>query len=236
MTDANKSALALPPDQRNLHWKSSNIGAKLLGKMGWKDGQAVGKMRRRLDETDAAAAGDRTTAPAAAAAAVGRHVSSEGLRIARRAEGLGVGAERAARAPSAVHGGSGDVHRDFASVLARLNNGAGDGDGDSSSSRQRIREGKRKKKQKKQAQQQPTSISLPTNKTTCHKVRRAKFQEKTEEDMRCIFGSTSLALPPVVVSDHSSSGGGDGSRKRRKSKKTSDDGESRQRKKTKQSD
>jgi hypothetical protein len=233
MTDANKSALALPPDQRNLHWKSSNIGAKLLGKMGWKDGQAVGKMRRRLDETDAAAAGDRTTAPAAAAAAVGRHVSSEGLRIARRAEGLGVGAERAARAD----GGSGDVHRDFASVLARLNSGGGGGgDGDSSSSRERIREGKRQKKQKKRAQQQPKSISLPTNKTTCHKVRRAKFQEKTEEDMRCIFGSTSLALPPVVVSDHSSSGGGDGSRKRRKSKKTSDDGESRQRKKTKQSD
>jgi hypothetical protein len=215
-------------DYRNLQWKSNNIGAKLLGKMGWKDGQAVGK-RQRVD-----AASTTTSSGDGGGGQGGKHVSSEGLRVAKRAEGLGVGAERTRQA--SIHGST-DVHRDFATVLARLNSQRGSEDGDSSSSSRRKR--REKKRKKKESKKESKSISLPTNKTTCRKVRHAKFQEKTEEDMKCIFGSASLGFSPpaAVVSDQSSSSGGvvgGSSERKKKSKRKSSGGEAEPRKKKKQ--
>jgi hypothetical protein len=232
------------PDQRNLQWKSNNIGAKLLGKMGWKDGQAVGKRQRvttantanKLD-SDVGLAG-KDGVPSCSSKG---HVSSEGLRIAKRAEGLGVGAERTRQA--SIHGST-DVFQDFATVLARLNSqcssdrgdgGGDDDDGDSGGSSRQERRGKERKSMQSK-KESSKSISLPTNKTTCHKVRRAKFQEKTEEDMKCIFGSKSVVFPAamVVVSDQSSSsagGGGCGSERKKKSKRKTLDNEDKRREK-----
>jgi hypothetical protein len=171
-------------DQRNLRWKSSNIGAKLLGKMGWKDGQAVGKRQRKAGDGDDGNGG-------------GSNVSSEGLRLKKRVDGLGVGAEKST--PSHALGNN-DLHADFSSVLASV-------------SQQNSTPSKISKKRKQEKKQ----LSLPRNKTTCHKVRRAKFQEKTEEDMKCIFGSSSIAFQ-VVTSGDSSTVSGEIEQKERKRK------------------
>jgi G-patch domain len=186
------SALTAPisssstPDQRNLQWKSSNIGAKLLGKMGWKDGQAVGKRQRQVGGGDDVNGG-------------GSNFSSEGLRLKKRIDGLGVGAEKSM--PSHALGNN-DLHADFSSVLASV----------SQHNSSLAKSSKKSKKEKK-------PLSLPKNKTTCHKVRRAKFQEKTEEDMKCIFGSSSIAFPVVTSGDSSAvSGEVELKKKKRKSK------------------
>jgi len=53
-------------DKRNQEWRKSNIGSKLLGKMGWKEGDGIGK----------------------------RNVNTVALRAVKRQEGLGIGAKR----------------------------------------------------------------------------------------------------------------------------------------------
>lgn len=133
-------------DTRNLEWKNSNVGAKLLQKMGWKEGQAVG---RRQDNTT--------------------NTSSEGLRLLKRNEGLGIGASS-----TTVNNNHHPVEH-FSSLLVQLNN-------EHTSSR-------RRNKKKRQT-------VLPTNKTTHHKVRQAKFQSKSQEDLKSIFGGVEF---PVVV-------------------------------------
>jgi G-patch domain len=179
------------PDQRNLQWKSSNIGAKLLGKMGWKDGQAVGKRQRHVGGGDDGNGG-------------ASNFSSEGLRLKKRIDGLGVGAEKSM--PSHALGNN-NLHADFSSVLASVSQEHNSSLAKSS---------KKKKKEKK-------PLSLPKNKTTCHKVRRAKFQEKTEDDLKCIFGSSSIAFPVVTSGDSSAvSGEIEQTVKKRKSKDKED--------------
>ena len=136
------SALAAPisssstPDQRNLQWKSSNIGAKLLGKMGWKDGQAVGKRQRKVGGGHDGNNGGQND------------VSSEGLRLKKRADGLGVGAEMSM--PSHALGNN-DLHADFSSVLASLS-----------------QHNPSPAKSSKKSKQDKKPLSLPKNKTTCH--------------------------------------------------------------------
>lgn len=53
-------------DNRNLEWKSNNVGAAMLQKMGWKEGQGIGRRSK-----------SGTTA----------------LRALKRQEGLGLGAK-----------------------------------------------------------------------------------------------------------------------------------------------
>jgi Pin2-interacting protein X1 len=53
-------------DNRNLEWRSSNIGSKMLEKMGWTEGKGIGK----------------------------RNVNTTALRAVKRLEGLGIGAKR----------------------------------------------------------------------------------------------------------------------------------------------
>ena len=53
-------------DTRNQEWRESNIGSKLLAKMGWKEGSGIGK----------------------------RNVNTTALRAVKRQEGLGIGAKR----------------------------------------------------------------------------------------------------------------------------------------------
>ena len=81
------------PDTRNLQWRSGNVGSKLLQKMGWKEGQGVGK-RQRNEET-----------------------SSEGLRVHLRPDELGIGAQRQSIYNTEDHGHV----QSFAAVLSKLN-------------------------------------------------------------------------------------------------------------------
>jgi len=154
-------------DTRNLHWKSNNVGLKMLEKMGWKDGQAVGK-RQRQDPLNA--------------------VSSEGLRVVKRSTGLGLGASAVAAKLRSSH------HTEhFCDLLKQLNQehkaaaAAQDGSTpNTATANAASSDSKKRKKRKTRAQAAPPV--LPTNKTTHHKVRQAKFQPRSADDLKCIFG------------------------------------------------
>lgn len=133
-------------DSRNLEWKDNNVGSKLLQKMGWKDGQGIGKRRLLKSESD---------------------VSSEGLRVRRRADGLGLGASSQAASQSST-----SPVADFADVLNKLQEEHG---------------AKRKKKTSKSG-----IVAMPTNKSTHARVRKAKFQAKSADDMKCIFAGADV--------------------------------------------
>jgi hypothetical protein len=141
-------------DTRNLAWLENNVGAKLLGKMGWKEGQGVGRQRRNNKDDD----NDDDQAV----------VCSEGIRVQKRQDGLGLGAKHILHMETSHT-------QDFHHLLQELKQHHGSGDESSN---------KRKKKRKSK-----TTV-LPTNKTTHHKVRHAKFQKKSSEDLKCIFGGT----------------------------------------------
>jgi hypothetical protein len=159
-------APVLVEDSRNLSWKQNNVGSKLLQKMGWKDGQAVGK-RQRSD---------------------GATVTTEGLRIQKRANGLGLGASSV---PGGIFQGS-SHHEHFSTILATLKSAHA---GSTPASQTDTQKKRRKTKV-------PT---LPTNKTTHHKVRQAKFQTKTADDMKCIFGHVAGGADfPVIAAEGSS--------------------------------
>lgn len=88
-------------DTRNLHWKQSNVGSKLLQKMGWQDGEAVGKRQRNKGENN------------------NNTHSTEGLRAKKRKDGLGIGANSLGidESANATNHASG-----FEALLASLNN------------------------------------------------------------------------------------------------------------------
>jgi len=140
------------PDTRNLQWRSGNVGSKLLQKMGWKEGQGVGK-RQRNEET-----------------------SSEGLRVHLRPDELGIGAQRQSIYNTEDHGHV----QNFAAVLSKLNQ-----------EHNQISKSNSKKRK---------TTAHATNRQTHAKVRKAKFEEKTEEDMKCIFAGTVVDFPKLVSS------------------------------------
>jgi hypothetical protein len=137
-------------DTRNLDWKDNNVGSKLLQKMGWKDGQSIGKRRLLKAESD---------------------VSSEGMRVKKRAVGLGLGATTQTVRRSVSH------TADFVHVLNSL---------------QEEHAVPERKKDKRKKSKDKKSLVLPTNKSTHAKVRAAKFQEKSADDMKCIFGGVDI--------------------------------------------
>lgn len=155
-------------DTRNIEWKSNNVGSKLLQKMGWKDGQAVGKRQREESK-------NKTGNPDSDI----KQVSSEGLRVVKRQTGLGIGAKATGLFNSENH----QHVATFSSLLRDLNE---------------VHPTEKKSKRSKKRM-----VSLPTNKLTNEKVRKAKFQEKTSDDMKCIFAGA-VDFPVVVGSEKSS--------------------------------
>lgn len=148
------SGASLAADTRNLHWKKANVGLKLLEKMGWKDGQAVGKRQRQDPD------------------GTGVAMSTEGIRVVKRSTGLGLGASAVeAQKLAQSHHTAG-----FKNLLEELNEQHGGG-------------GDKKKRKKRKAAASPV-VHLPTSKRTHHKVRSAKFQEKSADDMKAIFGGS----------------------------------------------
>ena len=187
-------------DTRNLEWKDNNVGSKLLQKMGWKDGQAIGK--RRLLHSDS-------------------NVSSEGLRVRKRANGLGLGASSDA---AAAHSGISHA-ADFTHVLQSLQEAHGSGSEDA----------KRRKKSKK-SMKAGTVVAMPTNKTTHAKVRQAKFQQKSAEDMKCIFAGADIfaSISAAAAAAASSAESTMRSDKKRRRKDESDNKASKKKKKKKE--
>jgi G-patch domain len=171
------AAAAVKSDKRNLEWKSNNVGSRLLSKMGWKDGQAVGKRQREK----------------------GLEIHGEGLRVVRRQEGLGIGA--ASQAGAFARASSATQHvQEFATLLESLQRDhptAISKTDDDSDGNQRRR--KKIKTLSSSGTTRRSPVALPTNKMTNAKVRNAKFQEKSEHDMKCIFGG---AHPFPVVFEH----------------------------------
>lgn len=196
-------------DTRNLEWKDNNVGSKLLQKMGWKDGQSIGK-RRMLNKSES-------------------DVSSEGLRVRRRVEGLGLGATATLQAQAISHAA------DFASVLKTLHEehtaGGSSDDGDDDDGNK-----KRKRNKKKKTKTSAAAfkiVSMPTNKSTHAKVRQAKFQAKTADDMKCIFAGADIfaAINAQATSSNNSS-----EAKKKKRKRSSDDDDEKAEKKSKKKD
>jgi len=178
-------------DQRNLEWKSDNVGSKLLAKMGWREGQAVGKRQREQGAT----------------------VTSQGLRAMKRREGLGLGAA----ASAALSKNQRDPQHvgDFGLVLAALR----EEHGTTSSSSKEQQAGSKKKSKRRSSF--TTAAVLPTNKSTHAAVRQAKFQEKSADDLKCIFAGAVLDYPKIRVGseeDEKPSGGSDKKRKSRSDK------------------
>mmetsp|Transcript_7248 Transcript_7248/g.9451 ORF Transcript_7248/g.9451 Transcript_7248/m.9451 type:complete len:190 (+) Transcript_7248:163-732(+) len=178
------AATATAADTRNLEWKDNNIGSKLLGKMGWKEGQSIGKRRKRDENVE---------------------TSTEGLRIKRRADGLGLGASSvaASNAKSTHH------VADFSSLLVSLN------EQHATTNTQ----DKRSKKRKKRSVDGPV-VAFATNRATHAKVRQAKFQEKTADDYKSIFAGADIfaSMAAAVTSTANSKRE---KKERKKSKKSS---------------
>jgi hypothetical protein len=169
MTSATATAAAArPADTRNLHWKSNNVGLKLLEKLGWKEGQAVGKRQRQ----DMSANGDGNgDAP---------EVSSEGLRVVQRANGLGLGASSRAESLASSH------HvQHFSNLLEELKEHHPTATAALASGEEQGSSSKTSKKKRKKAS---TAVVFATNKMTHQKIRAAKFSARTADDMRSIFG------------------------------------------------
>jgi hypothetical protein len=179
-------AVAKREDTRNLAWRADNVGSKLLQRMGWKDGQAVGKRQRSLDSSYAESeAGDS------------EKVSSEGIRVVKRKDGLGLGAKSSSLYEADQHHHVGH----FSNLLTELQKHHGV---DS------------KKKKKKSSKKTISPLTLPTNKSTHHKIRQAKFVEKSEHDMKCIFGG-SIDFPVFATVEGTTSNEKE-SKKRKKEK------------------
>jgi G-patch domain len=190
-------------DNRNMAWRKSNVGSKLLAKMGWSDGQAVGKRQRRatvlVSDTN-----NSKEAPSATAVQNSETTtcSGEGLRVMKRQDGLGIGATAASSAYSNASNAVQHV-QDYVNVLALLQQPP---------KKEEKTDKKKKKKEKKKrkrhheeesmAKVEParatktkllsttTTTSMSSNSTmTNPKIRKAKFQQKTSDDYKGIFGS-----------------------------------------------
>ena len=104
-----ESCATTGPDTRNLRWKENNKGSTLLQKMGWKHGQALGSKKRR-SQAGSTEEGEDTTATQEEP-----HCSGEGLKIVKRAAGLGLGMSQKHLDPN-----QSISHGHFSQVLAAL--------------------------------------------------------------------------------------------------------------------
>lgn len=162
------------PDTRNLEWKNNNIGSKLLNSMGWKDGMAVGKNKKTTTIVEEENNNQQQS-----------DFSTEGIRVTKRQDGLGLGAT------SNVIGEVSNRHNhvaDFASILSSLQQHHPVNNNNEESNDLKKKKKKRKKNNDSNNELTSKSIQYSTNRMTNMKVRRSKFTPKSEHDMKCIFG------------------------------------------------
>jgi G-patch domain len=152
------------PDTRNLQWRQNNVGSTLLQKMGWKHGEALGSKHRQKDGG-------------------GSH-SGEGIKVVKRQEGLGLGAE------TAVVNQESTSHASFSQLLETLKQEHGSTTSKSNPKKRKSQDGgggSSKSGSKKKSKKTKETV-FATNKITNARVRQSKFAAKTQEDMACIFG------------------------------------------------
>jgi len=111
------------PDKRNLHWVGNNVGSTLLQKMGWTQGQALGSKHRKKASIEGESAEVH---------------SGEGLKILKRPDGLGLGAN------TKIHNQESTSHEHFTQLLQALNQ-----EHSVSSSQERERRKRRNSKKRK---------------------------------------------------------------------------------------
>ena len=202
------TAMVVGTDTRNMAWRTSNVGSKLLSKMGWSDGQAVGK-RQRIRSAVVASNDDSNNSNGESTESLSNAKSTssnsgEGLRVIKRQDGLGIGATASSSAYSNASNAVQHV-QDYVNVLALLNQSKSKEQEDIDDKVERKKNKKEKKKRKRSKEESRTTVETVTttstdslskriragsnNTMTNPKIRKAKFQQKTNEDYKGIFGS-----------------------------------------------
>jgi len=155
-------------DKRNTEWRDNNIGSKLLGKMGWKEGSGIGLRNKNVTA----------------------------LRAVKRQVGLGIGAKRQSEAgPSESTGTFAAVLANLKSHHG--GNSDEDEDDEKKKKKKKSKKDKKKKKKnqsKKGGLMLPQNKVLAGH---SRKMREAKFGTKSQHDLACIFGNTDVVATAV---------------------------------------
>lgn len=159
-------------DKRNTEWRysSTNVGSKLLSKMGWSEGDGIGKRNKNVTA----------------------------LRAVRRQVGLGIGAQRQSEGGNSES--TATFANVLKNLQAHHNNNNSSNSDDSSSDerkRKKKKKDKKKKDKKNTAIKAKRGLALPQNKVLAghaRKMRAAKFGAKSQADMACIFGNANYIV------------------------------------------
>lgn len=164
--------IVVKEDSRNLEWKQSNKGSALLKKMGWSEGEGLGK--RKKGEQHALRAVKRTD------------------------EMLGIGADK--HDPDSTHCHSSSFASVLSSLKQHHASGSSSSsDTDDDDNKKRKKSSKKKKKKPKASL---TLARNKVTAGHAQKMRHAKcLQNKSEKDMAAIFGTTpgSHVLSTLIV-------------------------------------
>jgi len=183
-------------DHRNAGWKANNIGSKMLSKMGWSEGEGLGRRNQG---------------------------TSVHLRAVRRLDdSLGIGATTDHTGTD----GWSQTTDGFLSVLKGLQKehavptAADDDDDDDDATTEKKKRAKKRNKMKKR-----TTLVLAKNKVTAghaRKMRDAKdLSTKSDHDMAAIFGGTAFAFDSIH--EHDKKKKKKKTKKKRKRSSTEDD-------------
>lgn len=166
-------------DQRNLEWRTNNVGSSLLQKMGWREGSGIGK----------------------------RASNSTALRAVKRQDGLGLGAKMATEGGQSESTSTFAAVLANLQMHHGSSHGSSSSDAESSTDGKASKKKSKGKGEGKKSKRPKKRLVLPQNKVIAghaKKMRLAKFGEKSAEDLACIFGNTNVApalsTPPVVAS------------------------------------
>ena len=204
-------------DNRNIEWRKNNVGANLLQKMGWKEGDGIGK---------------RGTSSATA------------LRALKRQDGLGLGAKMANEGGQSE---STNHFAKVLSNLQAHHAPTTSSKKKSKKNKKKKSDEKSLSSSSSSSEDTPkgSSLVLPQNKVVAghaKKRRNAKFGEKSAEELACIFGNTGVlfeSIPAIKESGNEKSvskekqSSSSSSKKRSKSDDSEEKREKKRRKKEK---
>ena len=150
-------------DNRNQEWRNSNVGSKMLAKMGWTEGSGIGK----------------------------RNVNTTALRAVKRQEGLGIGAKRQTEGgPSESTGTFAAVLANLQAHHGTSNNN--NNNNNTTTAKLSKKEAKKAAKAAKKAKKKLSLPQNKVLAGHARKMRAAKFGAKSAQDLACIFGNTEV--------------------------------------------
>ena len=236
--------LVAKEDKRNAAWRQNNIGSKLLQKMGWKDGEGIGKRQKG---------------------------SAVAIRAVRQSADVTLGIGAAAEDDRNGHAGWSETTQNFSLVLEHLQHKYKDGDEneDEETKRKRRKLQKKIKKRKERQQREAAAAANSSNGETTttssaaaastrsgtatknklvlaknlvtaghsKKMRESKdLSTKSAQDMAAIFGGMPLPVLSTISVGGSSAtskkGKSEKKSKKRKRKVTGDGGDTVEKDKT----